>query len=156
MKFRTQYTQMKTVYSNPGKRMKVVYELKVNEKGKRGIEKIGETDLQQAIDAEFPSVDMNMILKRLENGDTDALEQVKGFYADVAALPVDMRSIMEMNEQATKIFNEMPDNYKKLYQNDYLQFLYDPGKLLDVIEQERKFAEQEINIADEEVIVNDD
>ena len=149
MKFRTQYSSMKTVFSNPGKRMKVVYELKINERGKRGIEKVGETDLQQAIDAEFPSVDLNMVLKRLENGDTDALEQVKGFYADVAALPVDMRSIMEMNEQASKLFNEMPDNYKKLYQNDYLQFLYDPGKLVDVIEQERKIAESE-------VIVNDD
>lgn len=148
MKFRTRYSEMKTVFSNPGKRMKVVYELKVNEKGKRGIEKVGETDIQQEIDAEFPSVDLNMVLKRLENGDTDALEQVKGFYADVAALPVDMRSIMEMNEQASKIFNEMPDNYKKLYQNDYLQFLYDPGKLVDVIEQERK-------LVDEEMIVDD-
>lgn len=150
MKFRTQYSSMKTVFSNPGKRMKAVYELKVNERGKRGIEKVGETDIQQSIDAEFPSVDLNMVLKRLENGDTDALEQVKGFYADVAALPVDMRSIMEMNEQASKIFNEMPDNYKKLYQNDYLQFLYDPGKLVDVIEQERRIAESEVNLNDDE------
>lgn len=149
MKFRTRYSEMKTVFSNPGKRMKVVYELKVNEKGKRGIEKVGETDLQQEIDAEFPSVDLNMVLKRLENGDSDALEKVKGFYADIANLPVDMRSIMEMNEQASKIFNSMPDNYKKLYENDYLQFLYDPGKLVDVIEQERK-------IVDEEMIVDDD
>lgn len=150
MKFRTQYSSMKTVFSNPGKRMKVVYELKVNERGKRGIEKVGETDLQQAIDSEFPSVDLNMVLKRLENGDTDALEKVKGFYADVAALPVDMRSIMEMNEQASKIFNEMPDSYRKLYENDYLQFLYDPGKLVDVIEQERKLAESEVIVDDDE------
>lgn len=148
MKFRTQYSSMKTVFSNPGKRMKVVYELKVNEKGKRRIQKVGETDMQQAIDAEFPSVDLNMVLKRLENGDTDALEQIKGFYADVAELPVDMRSIMEMNEQASKIFNEMPDNYKKLYENDYLQFLYDPGKLVDVIEQERKLVESEVIVDD--------
>lgn len=140
---------MKTVFTNPGKRMKVVYELKINDRGRRGIEKVGETDIQQAIDAEYPSVDLNMVLKRLENGDTDALEQVKGFYADVAALPVDMRSIMEMNEQASKIFNEMPDNYKKLYQNDYLQFLYDPGKLVDVIEQERKNAESVVIVDDD-------
>lgn len=149
MKFRTRYTEMKTVFSNPGNRMKVVYDLKINGKGKRSIVEVGETDIQQAIDAEFPSVDMNMVLKRLENGDTDVLEQVKGFYADVAELPVDMRSIMEMNEMASKIFNEMPDSYKKLYQNDYLSFLYDPGKLVDVLEQERK-------LANEEVIVNDD
>lgn len=149
MKFRTQYTQMKTVFSNPGKRMKVVYELKVNDRGKRNIEKVGESDIQQAIDAEFPSVDLNMVLKRLENGDSDALEKVQGFYADVAALPVDMRSIMEMNEQASKIFNQMPDTYKKLYQNDYLQFLYDPGKLVDVIEQERKLVESEVIVDDD-------
>lgn len=149
MKFRNRYSEMKTVFTNPGKRMKVVYELKINDRGRRGIEKVGETDIQQAIDAEYPSVDLNMVLKRLENGDTDALEQVKGFYADVAALPVDMRSIMEMNEQASKIFNEMPDNYKKLYQNDYLQFLYDPGKLVDVIEQERKNAESVVIVDDD-------
>lgn len=149
MKFRTRYSEMKTVFTNPGKRMKVVYELKINDRGRRGIEKVGETDIQQAIDAEYPAVDLNMVLKRLENGDTDALEQVKGFYADVAALPVDMRSIMEMNEQASKIFNEMPDNYKKLYQNDYLQFLYDPGKLVDVIEQERKIAESVVVVDDD-------
>lgn len=140
---------MKTVFSNPGKRMKVVYELKVNDRGKRNIEKVGESDIQQAIDAEFPSVDLNMVLKRLENGDSDALEKVQGFYADVAALPVDMRSIMEMNEQASKIFNQMPDTYKKLYQNDYLQFLYDPGKLVDVIEQERKLVESEVIVDDD-------
>lgn len=150
MKFRTRYSEMKTVFSNPGKVMNPVYELKVDAKGKRGIVKVGETNLQEAIDAEFASVDMNLVLKRLENGDFDVLNKVEGFYADVAALPVDIREIMEMNEKASMIFDEMPDDLRRIYGNDYMQFLYDPGKLVDEINKRNS------NVDDEKVIVDDD
>lgn len=150
MKFRNRYSEMKTVFSNPGEVMAPIYELKVDAKGKRGIVKVGETNLQEAIDSEFASVDMNLVLKRLENGDFDVLNKVEGFYADVAALPVDIREIMEMNEKASMIFDEMPDDLRRIYGNDYMQFLYDPGKLVDEINKRNS------NVDDEKVIVDDD
>lgn len=155
MRFRTPYTEMKPVFCEPGKQMKVVYELKIDSKGKRDIVKVGTTDVQAAIDAEFPSVDFNMVLQRLENGDTDALMRAEAFYADVTDLPCNLADLMQMNEQGMKIFNEMPDEYRRLYSNDYMQFLCDPGKLVDEVNK-RKIEEEKFFNKDEKVIADDD
>lgn len=150
MKFRSRYSEMKPVESNPGVRMKVVYELALDDKGARRIKPTGTTDLQAAIDAEYPSVDLYMVLERLKNGDAEALNRAEAFYADVSEMPVTLQQLMEMNEKGYKIFQSMPDEYKRIYGNDYMQFLYDPGRMVEEIEKRKKAAEPV-----EEVIAND-
>lgn len=150
-KFPTQYTEKKPFYSNPGSVEVPVYELSIMEKGNRDIVQVGKTNVQEAIDAEYESVDMYQVLMRIQNGDTDALMRAEAFYADVSELPTNLAEIMQMNDEGRKIFDKMPTEYRRLYGNDYMQFLADPGRLVDEIAKRKKN-----DVVDEDVKVNDD
>lgn len=149
MKFRTPYNEMKPVFCNPGKRFKTVYEMAYDEKGHKVLKAVGTTDVQAAIDSEFESVDLNMILKRLVNGDEDALNRADAFYADVSELPMSYREILDLNMSAQKVFAGLPEDVRKVYGNDFIQFLADPGKIEMVMKRKQakvKEDEKEIEV----------
>lgn len=153
MKFNTRYTRQKPKYSNPGERMAPVWELVIDDKGKKVVEKVGETDLHAAIQAEYASVNLDMILARFDAGDATALERAKGFYADVSELPVKLQDVMNMNHEAEKFFKSLPADVRRIYGDNYMEFIYDPQKLVNFMTKDEKTNEV---LKEEEVKTNDD
>lgn len=137
MKFRTRYTYEQHKPSCMGNHMKDVYELVVEKSGKKVVKKVGETDLQAAIDAEAASVDLRMILAQFEAGDEGALERAKAFYADVSEIPVNLQEIMQLNQEGSKFFYSLPKDIRAIYGNDYMQFVVDPGRVVDALEKKQ-------------------
>lgn len=136
MKFRTRYTEMETVYANPGDRYKDVYELVIDESGKKKLKKVDKEDLQEMIDASAASVDIHMIMQRFNLGDQDAvMQRAQVFYDDVSNLPTKLQDLMNLNQQASNFFDSLSPDLKKLYGNNYLEFLFDPGKMVDEIKR---------------------
>lgn len=150
MKFRTPYTEMKPVFCNPGQRFKTVYEMVYNEKGHKELKAVGTTDVQAAIDSEFASVDLNMILTRLVNGDEEALNRADAFYADVSELPMSYREILDLNMSAQKVFSDLPEEVRKVYGNDFIQFLADPEKIEVILKRKHAKVDDEVKNDDEE------
>lgn len=156
MKFNTRYSRSKPKYSNRGEKMQPVWDLVIDSKGKEVVKQVGETDLHAAIQAEYASVNLDMILARFDAGDATALERAKGFYADVSELPVKLQDVLNMNYEAEKFFNSLPVEVKKIYGNNYRVFINDPQKLVDFMSNEPVIDKEDEKVEKEEVKKDDD
>lgn len=126
--FKTQYKKFKRAYSNPGERLKYDYREVIDEDGKFRIEPDGVTDIQEFIEASADSVDINNIIDRYIAGDESAFEKLEGMYADVSGMPRNLMDIMNINLRVEQAFNELPNDIKNVYGNNYLEFLANPDK----------------------------
>lgn len=152
LKFPTRYSEKKPVCSNPGERFKQEYQLRINEKGTEELVPTGKTDIQAFIDSHYETVDMNVILQRLENGDLSVLDDTRAFYADVSEIPGSMFEIMNLNRQGKEIFDKLPLDLKQVYGNDYLQFVMEPMRGIEYLDNKEK---EKISKMESEVIGDD-
>lgn len=145
MKFPSMYSEKIKYVSERGSRFKAEYQLRLDEEGRHEFVKTGETDLHEYIQSFRDSVDIYNILERFRNGNEEILEQVKGIYADVSELPVKLQDIMNLNIKGKELFEKLPVDVKAVYEDNYLQFLMEPGKafndnLNDTVNVERNVA----------------
>ena len=150
MKFNSKYGTKNEVVSNPGNKMRTEYQLYYDENGSEDLKVIGETDTDLEIQSHAESVDIKTLINRYTNGDYTALERAKGFYADVANMPVNFAEVMNINIQGKQLFDQFPKEYKDLYGNDYQQFINDPKRLFEFMDQKNSVSN------DEEVKSDDD
>ena len=154
MKFPTAYSEKKPVYTEPGERYRIEYQLAIDdETGEEYLEPIGQVDMFMEIQSHKESCDLEMVLRRLQNGDEDALERVKGFYADVSNMPVRMAEILNMNLRGQQVFEQLSPEYKEVYGNDYKNFVMEPERVFKYIDEKKAKAKTK---AAEEVKANDD
>lgn len=151
--FNTKYGTKNEVVSNPGDPIKIEHQLVIKENGEHVLEPCGQTNTDEMIESYAASVDINQILARYQAGDVNALDKVRGFYADVSDLPVKLSDVMNINLRGKELFDSFPVEYKQLYGQDYLQFVNDPGKLISYIEGKNNVG----SVAEEkEISANDD
>lgn len=127
--------------SERGDRMRVDYQLVYNDEGQQELKKVGMTDIKEEIESHGASVDINNILMRVANGDSAALDNVKGFYADVTDMPLKLQDVLNINARGKEIFDNLPKEQKKLYDNNYINFVNEPEKLIDYLSGKNKPAE---------------
>lgn len=149
MKFNSKYGTKNEVVSNPGNKMRTEYQLYYDENGSEDLKVIGETDTDLEIQSHAESVDIKTLINRYTNGDYTALERAKGFYADVANMPVNFAEVMNINIQGKQLFDQFPKEYKDLYGNDYQQFINDPKRLFE-------FMDQKNSVSNDEEVKSDD
>lgn len=129
MQFKTYYGKHYENYSNAGDRMQIEYELVITKDGREELQKTGMTDIQEFIDSHLESVLLQNIIARYQAGDTEALEKVKGFYADVKDMPSNFAEVMNLGIKGKQFFDKLPVEVKKLYNNNYMEFLLEPQRL---------------------------
>lgn len=151
MKFNSKYGTKNEVVSDPGNKMRIEYQLYYDENGSEDLKVIGETDTDLEIQSHAESVDIKTLINRYTNGDYTALERAKGFYADVANMPVNFAEVMNINIQGKQLFDQFPKEYKDLYGNDYNQFINDPKKLFEFMDQKNSASNvEEVKSDDDE------
>lgn len=154
-KFRTVYGDHNKSMTCCGDKYAPEYELFVDEYGREELKEVGKTDLQAYIQSHKDSVDFNLIIQRYQMGDLDALEKLKGFYADVSSIPVSLSEIMNMNIRGQKLFESLPVEVKKLYNNNYLDFLSDPERI-NKLNKKTSVPDQKQNVSDQNTISSDE
>lgn len=87
----------------------------------------GEMDIQDQINAHAAECDMAFILNRLNNGDFSVLNQNAAIYADFKQLPTNFREVLEVSLNAERIFNTLPLDIRREFDNDYRQFVARAG-----------------------------
>lgn len=87
----------------------------------------GELDIQDEINSHARECDMNFILSRLNQGDFTVLNQQAPMFADFRNLPTSFREVLDVGLNAERIFNTLPIDIRKQFDNDYRLFVSQAG-----------------------------
>lgn len=111
MKFKTGYNWDGNFPSSPsGEKIEKVYQY--DAKNHELIE-VGTRDINEDINSHFEHSDLNHIIARFENGDTNALNARQGHYADISEAPNNIHELIEqqinLKNKITKIQEEQQE-----------------------------------------------
>ena len=117
------YGDRKRFFTDPGSPIKDEYEPVFDNRGVWHLEKCGERNIFDEIQTHADSCDINIIMARYRNGETDVLTRVQGVYADVTEIPTDYAGLMNMKLQAEKLFYGLSAEVREKYGNSVEQFM---------------------------------
>ena len=87
----------------------------------------GEIDIQDMINSHGPECDINLILTRLQHGDFSGLNASKPMFADFHNLPTNFREVLDVALSSERIFNDLPVELRRDFDNDYRRFVSSAG-----------------------------
>lgn len=82
------------------------------------------TDLYEQIQSYRESCDLKIILKKYQNGDENALNQVNGVYADLTEMPIDLADAFAMAKNYESAFNGLPLYIRKEYGHNPARWMH--------------------------------
>lgn len=127
MKFNTQYSPHDRVHVDAGSPEKILYGGRYDANGRVVLEEKGKENLYDYIQSFKDSVDLNVILARFTNGDTEALNRAQGFYADVTDFPTNMADALNRINQCEEMFKALPLDIRQKFDCSFEQFLSQSG-----------------------------
>lgn len=124
--FRTQYDRVRYTCSS-GSPVKEEFIGHYDPDGVLRLEKSGEKNVYEEIQAYKDSADINVILKKYLAGDEAVLNRIQGTYADVSTLPKTYADILNLQIRAEKDFLALPEEIRSRFGNDPTQFIAQLG-----------------------------
>lgn len=121
--FRTQYDTFDKPASEAGSRIKTLYGPIYDDKGIIGLKEIGTHDLYSEIQSHADSVDIHVLLKMYQNGDTSVFSRVQGAYGDFTQMPSTFAEALNTMIAAEQYFNSLPVETKAKFGHSFSQFL---------------------------------
>ena len=125
--FDTQYSPRERIHPCSGSRVKQLYAGRFDANGRVVLEEKGTEDLYAYIQSFADSVDINVILARFANGDTEALSRAQGFYDDVTDFPTNMADALNSINKAEEMFKSLPLEVRQRFDCSFEQFLSQSG-----------------------------
>lgn len=144
--FKTWRESPERVFSNPGDTHRIIYSGKYNDEGLIEIEEVGKEDIQAYIESFAESVDIDNIIARYTQGETDVLGKMQGIYMDTSRIDKNFADLVNKMNSAEEEFEKLPSYVKEMYGNDYVRFIcsYEPEKafineygLVDIASEEK-------------------
>lgn len=121
--FRSQFGNRQRFLTNPGSREKTLYAGSYNSDGTVEIRETGKEDLYGYIQSHRDSVDIHVLLKRYQNGETDVMQRVQGFYGDVTELPDTYAGVLDVIQKANTLFAQLPADKRAMFHNNPEEFI---------------------------------
>lgn len=104
------------------------YEYQVDKNGYRELVLTDKKENVHArIQADYDSTDINKLMARFALGDSTAIDQRSGFYADVTKLPTSYAELFNRVEECKQYFDRLPVDVKQLFDNSYEVFFASYG-----------------------------
>lgn len=126
--FRTILDPPKKTITPTGEKEENVWELKIDEKGNETFYISGKTNVYDKIQAHLEETKLeNILAKCIDMGDTTLLDQRKGFYADITEMPKTWIEAQNKLINAENIFNNLPLEIRKKYNNNFNKYLAEVG-----------------------------
>lgn len=120
---RGQFTEPSRVFSNPGSPEKILYGSKYDEQGRLVLEEKGKENIYDFIQSFRDSVDIHVILARFQNGDTEALQKVQGFYGDFTEMPKNYAELLNTVNSGESFFNSLPVDVRSKFGHSFAEFM---------------------------------
>lgn len=154
-KFGTRYGKNERIFSNPGRTTRPKYSAYCTEDGTIELEECGTEYLYDDIQAYADSCDINLILARYANGETDVLSRVQGFYTDVSDMPNTYIGMFNLINKGEEFFNSLPIEEKNKFNNSFPQFLSALGSE-NFLERFEQNDENSVNNIEESESIQDE
>lgn len=106
-----------------GDRIKIEYQPVYDRRGVWHLEESGKTNQYLDIQSHAESCDINIIMARYRNGETDVLSRIQGVYGDVSNVPTDYAEILNLQLKAEQLFKGLSADVREKYGNDVAQFM---------------------------------
>lgn len=123
MKFNTQYDKRASVFQEPGSREKIVYSPRYSDDGVLDLVATGKENIYDYIQSHKESVDIHVLLNRFVNGETDVLQRMQGFYADVTDMPKTYAEVLNAVIVGEETFSRLPVDIKQRFNNSFAVWL---------------------------------
>lgn len=128
MNFATQYSSERIrKFTDAGDPVKITYGGRYDENGRVVLEEKGRENLYAFIQSHKESVDINYILARFTNGETDALTKVQGFYGDVTSFPSNYADALNRIQECEEMFRTLPVETRAKFNHSFSEFLASTG-----------------------------
>lgn len=121
--FRHQFSPRDPVIQNPGESIRRLYNPKLLDDGTIEIQPAGQEDFYAYIQSHKDSVDINVLMKRYQSGDPDALSRMQGFYGDFTDSPETFRDALESIVAAQATFDSLPLEVRERFDHDFNKFI---------------------------------
>lgn len=99
------------------------YQEIIDKKGKKRLEKTGQTNVYELIQADAESCKIENILKRVAMGDLEALNQREATYCDATTLPKNLMEAQNLTLRLKDEFYKMPLEVRKEFNNSPEQYV---------------------------------
>ena len=110
-------------HADAGSRIKIEYQPVYDMAGVWHLEKSGESNLYLDIQSHADSCDINIIMARYANGETDVLQRIQGMYGDVTNVPTNYAEIMNQQLKAKALFMGLSSEVREKYHNSVEEFM---------------------------------
>lgn len=122
--FKTQYSSDRPrPKSQLGTRVKVLYAPEFDDDGRMHLVESGREDLYGYIQSHRDSVDINVLLKRYQNGDVTALNRAQAFFMDTTEMPHTYAELLNRVQQGRSFFDSLPVETRARFGHDFNRFL---------------------------------
>lgn len=115
------------IHSEIGSHYKTEFQPVYDRTGVWHLEECGKTDIYAEIQSYADSCDINVIMARYRNGETDVLQQIQGTYGDVSNIPTNYADLMNAKLQAERLFMSLSADVREKYNNSVEQFMSEIG-----------------------------
>lgn len=127
MKFETQYRERKRVLSNVGSPVKITFGGSYDADGRIVLQEKGRVNIYDEIQSHRDSCDINVIMRRVANGEPDLLSKVQGSYGDFTEFPSSYADMLNRVRDAEEIFERLPLAVRAEYDHSVARWLADFG-----------------------------
>lgn len=103
------------------------YQITIDKRGHKNLHKVGEHDIWEEIQSYKEECSIDNILARAAAGDPNALNQRKGFYADITDTP---KTLAEAQNNILKLkqgFEKLPAEIREKFDNSKEKFVMEFG-----------------------------
>lgn len=122
--FKTAWDRGETTITPAGDPIAPVYDYRIDKKtGRKILEKVGETNLYEKIQASLESSKLENIIKRATQGDLSVLEQMNGQYIDISELPTNLIDMQNMIYKAKGEFEKLDAETRSKFENSVEKYI---------------------------------
>lgn len=115
------------IYSESGSNIEILYTPHVNEDGSIDLIESGKKDIQEEIQSYLESCDINVIISRVLNGESELLNQRKAMYGDFTNMPKTYAEMLQLQINSKQLFDALPIDVKEKFDNDVNKFFASAG-----------------------------
>lgn len=116
-----------SIVSESGSGLHDVFNAKVLPDGRIDLVKTGVEDIHAKIQAEKACTDMSYIIAKIESGDMSVIDDRNAMYGDFTTMPSNLAEMMQLQIDANRMFDSLPVEVKKEFDNDRNKFFASSG-----------------------------
>lgn len=122
------FDERKELFTNPGDPIHQLYSPRVDSDGNITLVKAGVENTDYFIQSFAEETDINVLISRMQNGDFSMMRS-PGVYGDFSTMPKTYAEVLQLQIDATRLFDSLPADVKQKFDHDKNKFFAQSGTI---------------------------